>query len=403
MSTVLVVNSGSSSLKYQLIDATTETRIASGLIERIGEPTASLNHRAGAQTYNSTLPIADHEQAFAAMSEAFDATGAPLGDLELTVVGHRVVQGGAEFIAPTLIDDRVAARILALAPLAPLHNPGQHAGIQAARALFPNTPHVAVFDTAFHQSMPQDAYSYAIDAEISEKYSVRRYGFHGTSHQFVSQAAADFLKRPLADLNQIVLHLGNGASVCAVKGGKSVNTSMGMTPLEGLVMGSRSGDLDPSIIFYLNRVAGFSVDEIDNILNKRSGLLGMTGDADMRDVTRRAAAGDEAANLALNVYARRVRKYIGAYMLDLGRLDTLVFTAGVGENASLPRELICAGLENFGLKLDPELNAAPNTGARRISAADSQVEILVIPTDEELAIARQAFTLAGSSVSLENL
>lgn len=417
MTTILVLNSGSSSLKYQLISlsvtdvatsmsagtskhtgtntmtdrgAITGTRLARGLIERIGTPEANISHTAGDKTHSETAPVLDFADAFRLMERACNATGLFFNKLKLAAVGHRVVQGGSKFVAPTVIDDKVLATIDELSSLAPLHNPGALAAIRAARDIFP-VPHIAVFDTAFHQSLPETAYTYAIDSSLSREYHIRRYGFHGTSHQFVSRAAAEFLQAPLAELNQIVLHLGNGASACAVKGGKSVNTSMGLTPLEGLVMGSRAGDIDPSLIFYLHRVAGLSLAEIDTLLNKNSGLLGLCGSGDMRDVVLRASAGDSAAQLALEVYAARVRHYVGAYVTDLGRLDALVFTAGVGENSAPARQAICRGLEVLGVELDAELNNLPNTGARVISSAASQVKVLVVPTDEELEIARLVY------------
>jgi acetate kinase len=267
-------------------------------------------------------------------------------------------------------------------------------GIRAARAALPDLPHVAVFDTAFHQTLPPDAYTYAIDAEVAEKYQVRRYGFHGTSHQYVSEQAAVFLGRPLESLKTIVLHLGNGASVTAVDGGRSVDTSMGLTPLEGLVMGTRSGDIDPGIIFHLSRVAGMSIDEIDKLLNRRSGLLGLTGTGDMRDVQEAAALGDEAALAALAVWRHRIRHYIGAYLATLGGLDALVFTAGIGENNALLRRRALAGLEFLGIEIDDDRNELQSKVARRISPDGASVAVLVIPTNEELEIARQAAAFA---------
>lgn len=389
MATILVINSGSSSLKYQLIRLTADSgeRLAKGLIERIGESAANISHSGGDNNYQKSVAIADFSAAMREMEQAFAATGMPLAELNLTAVGHRVVQGGSRFTEPTVITPEVVQEITALSPLAPLHNPGHVAAITAALEIF-KVPHIAVFDTAFHQTMPAAAYTYAIAADVAEEQQIRRYGFHGTSHQYVSRAAAEFLQRPLSDLRQIILHLGNGASACAVAGGVSINTSMGLTPLEGLVMGTRSGDVDPSIIFYLQRQAGMSAEAVDELLNKRSGVFGISGSADMRDVTERAAAGDAAAELALQIYAKRVRHYIGAYTIDLGGLDTLVFTAGVGENNAPARAAICAGLEPFGIVLDPELNALPNTGPRIISTAASRVQILVVPTNEELEIAR---------------
>lgn len=395
MSLILVVNSGSSSIKYQLIDAHTERREASGLIERIGESMGRVVHRAGSVSTESEMPIRDHRAAFAAMVDACAAAGQPLSELGLSAVGHRIVQGGSEFVDPTLITDAVAARILELAELAPLHNPGHHQAIVAARAAFPQVPHVAVFDTAFHQTMPPEAYTYAIDTEIAAAHGIRRYGFHGTSHQVVAQRAADFLGEPIHSLKQIVLHLGNGASVCAIDGGRSVATSMGLTPLEGLVMGTRSGDLDPGVLLHLLRT-GYSVDQLDELLNKRSGLVGLAGSNDMRDVRAAADAGSARARLALDVYARRIRHYVGAYLVELGAADALVFTAGVGENHAPLRSEVCVGLEWLGIEIDAARNASLESGSRRISTDSSRVQVLVVPTDEEAEIARQSWQLVSS-------
>jgi acetate kinase len=281
------------------------------------------------------------------------------------------------------------AQISALSPLAPLHNPGAVAGIEAARAQL-DVPHVAVFDTAFHQTLSPAAYTYAIDAGLAERHRVRRYGFHGTSHKYVSETAAAFLGRPLRELRQIVLHLGNGASACAIDGGRSVDTSMGMTPLEGLVMGTRSGDLDPAVLIHLARRAHLSTDDLDELLNRRSGLLGLTGRGDMRDVREAAEGGDEAARLALDVTVHRLKHYIGAYTAALGGLDVLTFTAGVGENSVPLRAEVLTGLEVFGIRLDPERNAGSSREARVISTDDSAVTVLVVPTNEELEISRQS-------------
>ncbi|TIH28922.1 acetate/propionate family kinase [Subtercola vilae] len=396
---VLVLNSGSSSLKYQLIDISTERVLANGLVERIGETAASLKHTvagaAGAdEDHRSEHPVADMGEAFSAMIAAFDAFGPSLRENAPVVVGHRVVHGGKRFFGPTVVTDLVKINIEDLADLAPLHNPANLAGIEAAQKVFADVPHVAVFDTAFHSTLPAAAYTYAIDAELAEKNRVRRYGFHGTSHKYVSEQTAEFLGRPLAELKTIVLHLGNGASACAVDGGRSVETSMGMTPLEGLVMGTRSGDLDPAVLIYLNRKLGLSFAELDAELNRKSGLLGLSGRGDMRDVVDAAAAGDEPARLALDVYAHRVKQYVGAYIAQLGGADAIVFTAGVGENSAPVRALALAGLEALGIRLDPARNTASRErGARRISSDDSAVEVLVVPTNEELEIARQSLSV----------
>lgn len=407
MPTVLVVNSGSSSFKYQLIDVETERTLASGLVERIGDAMGAAEHRAftvgeaatAAGATEDTPPIEerwlieraipDHTAGFRVMLDAFAEHGPSLEESAPIAVGHRVVHGGKRFFEPTIVTDLVKINIEDISELAPLHNPANLQGITAAQAAFPDVPHVAVFDTAFHQTIPAAAYTYAIDAELAAKHRVRRYGFHGTSHKFVSEAAAAYLDRPLGELKQIVFHLGNGASACAIDGGRSVDTSMGMTPLEGLVMGTRSGDIDPAVLFHLHRKAGLGFDELDTLLNRRSGLLGLSGTGDMRDVTDAAAEGDEAAQLALDVTIHRLRHYLGAYLAVLGGLDVVVFTAGVGENAPLIRAGAVQGLEGLGIILDEERNATRAPGIRVISTDDSPVTVLVVPTNEELEIARQ--------------
>jgi acetate kinase len=372
MSSVFVVNSGSSSLKYQLIDLKTGASRLSGLIERIGEPDSF---------------IADH-------SEGMNVVLAKLGDVDdLVAVGHRVVHGGSEFDGPTLITAEVEREIDALSRLAPLHNPANLLGIRAAKKALPQGPHVAVFDTAFHQSMAPAAYTYAIDKDIAREYKVRRYGFHGTSHKYVSEQAAVMLGKPLGAVRSIILHLGNGASITAVDGGKSVDTSMGLTPLQGLVMGTRSGDIDPAVLVHLNRAAGMSISELDVLLNKQSGLLGLTGMGDMRDVQDAAINGNEEAELALQVWRHRIRHYIGAYFAQLGGLDALVFTAGIGENNALLRRRALAGLEHLGIEIDNDRNELSSRAARVISPAGARVTVMVIPTNEELEIARQVESL----------
>lgn len=370
---VFVVNSGSSSIKYQLIDVETEGVVLAGLLERIGTVGGD---------------AADHE---AGMRLVLERLGADASSIR--AVGHRVVHGGSRFTAPTHVDDEVEAEIAALVPLAPLHNPANLAGIRAARSALPDVPHVAVFDTAFHQSMPPAAYTYAIDQSVAAEHGIRRYGFHGTSHQFVAERAAALLDRPLETLKLIVLHLGNGASASAIDGGHSIDTSMGLTPLAGLVMGTRSGDIDPGVLLHLLR-AGLSAAEVDELLNQRSGLLGIAASADMRDVMAAADVGDVDALLALDVWAHRIRHYVGAYLAHLGGLDALVFTAGVGENAPALRARALAGLEHLGLTIDAARNDSPARDARVISPEGSPVAVLVVPTNEELAIARAAAALA---------
>lgn len=396
MTDVLVVNSGSSSLKYQLVDVEQGTALATGLVERIGHPEGRATHTdAAGDEFRDELAIPDHDAAFAWMLDAFEAHGPALDANAPVAVGHRVVQGGARFFEPTVITELVKINIDELSVLAPLHNPANLAGIVAAERAFPDVPHVAVFDTAFHQTMPPAAYTYAIDRDVAEKHRVRRYGFHGTSHRYVSRAAASFLGRPVEELKLIVLHLGNGASACAVDGGISVETSMGMTPLEGLVMGTRSGDLDPAVLLHLQRRAGLDVDGVDDLLNKRSGILGLGGHGDMRDLVAAAESGDARAELALEVYAHRIRSYVGAYAAQLGRVDAIVFTAGVGENAAEVRRRSLAGLEGFGVEVDAARNAARGREARRISTDDSRTQVLVVPTNEELEIARQTLDVVA--------
>ncbi|MET8974237.1 acetate kinase [Streptomyces sp. NPDC004539] len=394
-SRVLVLNSGSSSVKYQLLDMADDARLATGLVERIGEETSRLKHTdlTSDVTRERTGPIADHEAALKSIAEELAADGLGLDSPELAAIGHRVVHGGQTFTRPTVIDDAVLAEIERLIPVAPLHNPANLTGIRTARALRPDLPQVAVFDTAFHTTMPESAARYAIDVATADEYRVRRYGFHGTSHAYVSRATAELLGKAPEEVNVIVLHLGNGASASAVRAGRCVDTSMGLTPLEGLVMGTRSGDLDPAVIFHLARVGGMSTDDIDTLLNKRSGLVGLCGDNDMREIRRRIDEGDEAAELAFEIYVHRLRKYIGAYYAVLGKVDAVAFTAGVGENAAEVRAAACADLEGLGLAVDPARNAVRGDGARLISPEGSRVAVAVVPTDEEREIATQTYAL----------
>jgi acetate kinase len=375
---VLVINSGSSSLKFQLLEPASGIARASGIVERIGEASSA---------------VADHE---AALRRAFDEladAGIELKTVGLTAVGHRVVHGGRQFHRPTLLDDAVVAELEGLSELAPLHNPPSVKGIEVARKLLPDVPHVAVFDTAFFYDLPQEAATYAIERGLAERWQIRRYGFHGTSHRYVSEQAAAFLDRPLNSLNQIVLHLGNGASASAIAGGRPVDTSMGLTPLEGLVMGTRSGDIDPSVVSYLWRRAEMGVAEIESTLNQRSGVLGLAGERDFRRLHQMIESGDSAAQLAYDVFIHRLRKYIGAYLAVLGHTDVVSFTAGIGENDALVRRDALAGMGELGLMLDEDRNLAPEKSARRISGDDSPIAVLVVPTNEELAIARDCVRL----------
>ncbi|MET0735706.1 MAG: acetate kinase [Microbacterium sp.] len=406
MSVVLVVNSGSSSFKYQLIDMDAETTLASGLVERIGEPVGRASHTvfsAPADGPAATMldatsvreqSIPDHTAGFQVMLDAFTADGPSLADRPPVAVGHRVVHGGARFFEPTVITPEVEADIEELSVLAPLHNPANLEGIVAAEKAFPDIPHIAVFDTAFHQTLAPEVYTYAIDAELAAEHRIRRYGFHGTSHKFVSEAAAAFLGRPIEDLKQIVFHLGNGASVTAIDGGRSVETSMGFTPLEGLVMGTRSGDIDPAVLLHLARRAGYTIDQLDELLNRRSGMQGLAGMSDLRDLRAAIQAGDEQALLAYEVYVHRLRAYAGAYLAQLGGADVISFTAGVGENAPFVRSHALDTLGFAGIQIDQDRNLARGRGIRIISTDESRVTVLVVPTDEELEIARQTLVAA---------
>jgi acetate kinase len=389
---ILVINSGSSSLKYRLFDTARRSVLAVGIAERIGEGEGILHRQwrgaeGGMEQSEHPVALRDHRAALTAIVAALQASGAADDLRQMAAIGHRVVHGGEVFRAPTLIDDQVVAAIRNLIPLAPLHNPSNLMGIELCREMFAGTPQVAVFDTAFHQTMPPRAYHYALPQEMYTQHHVRRYGFHGSSHAFVAKRAAQYLGRPLESLKLITLHLGNGASAAAVEHGRSIDTSMGMTPLEGLVMGTRSGDIDPALVFYLGRLSGKDPVALEHMLNEESGLIGLCGANDMREVLRRGAAGDERARLALDVYCYRIKKYIGAYYAALGGADALVFTAGVGENAAAVRGMACAGLESLGIRLDPRKNAAVIGEVGEIHAADAAVKILVIRTDEELEIA----------------
>ena len=388
---VLVINSGSSSIKYQLVDPESGAAIASGLVERIGESSGHIEHSYGDVTKELSDLVPDHGVGLERVLDLFEEVGPSLTDGTIAAVGHRVVQGGKYFDGPALIDDSVEDRIDKLSPLGPLHNPAHLAGIRVARKLLPSVPHVAVFDTAFFQQLPDEAATYALDRQVAEKYEIRRYGAHGTSHHYVSGQASKLLGRD--DLKQIVLHLGNGASASAVVNGRAVETSMGLTPLEGLVMGGRTGDIDPAVVFHLARNSDLSIDEIDNLFNRQSGLKGLTGQNDMREVWNLADAGDANAREALDVYEHRLVKYIGAYAATMGGLDAITFTAGAGENDSRLRAEVAERLAYFGVEINDEKNSVRSKEARDISTPNSAVRILVIPTNEELAIARQSMTL----------
>lgn len=392
---IFVINAGSSSIKYQLFNMETQTVLASGLVERIGEASGRIKYenllRAQPPVVKELVIPTHHEGLNEVIQLLLDPEkGVITSPEEITAVGHRVVHGGEAFKEPTLITDEVIAVVEALIPLAPLHNPANLVGIRVARALFPHAPQVAVFDTAFHQTMPAYAYRYALPEALYTKNNVRVYGFHGTSHLHVSKVAAEYLGKAREHTNLITAHLGNGASITAIANGQSVDTSMGFSPLPGLIMGTRSGDIDPAIIFYLAQNLGMSIPEIDQMLNKKSGLIGVCGNNDLRDIEKRAGEADPIATLALDMYTYRIKKYIGMYTAVLGPVDALVFTAGVGENSPIVRGQVCNGLDNVGYTLDPAKNAAGKNGkVTEIQAPHSRAKILIIPTNEELEIAQQ--------------
>lgn len=391
---VLVLNAGSSSLKFQVVDPTSGDALAKGLIERVGQSQSTYSVTVDGEDREGTAAVPNQHAALELMRTSLAERGVDLAASGLVAVGHRVVHGGRALTQPTVVDEKVLAEIDRVATLAPLHNPANADGIRSATKAFPELPQVAIFDTAFFADLPEAAATYAIDREIAEKHDVRRYGFHGTSHQYVSQEVARFLGRD--ELAQIVLHLGNGASASAVKDGHAVDTSMGLTPLEGLVMGTRGGDIDPGVLFHLHRVSGMNVNELDAMLNKKSGILGVSGIADFRDLATAVEKGDAKARLALEIYLHRLRKYVGAYLAVLGGADAITFTAGVGENSPDVRAETLKGLERLGIRVDDERNRAKSRDARVISADDSEVTVLVVPTNEELAIARQSLTAITS-------
>ncbi len=390
---VLVLNAGSSSLKYQLLDMAdrperSDRAVASGLVERVGEDQGRVTHRTpGAEPLVEEGRIADHGEALDRALAALERSGG-LAEPP-SAIGHRVVHGGPRYGGPVLLDDEAVETIRDLVPLAPLHNPANLAGIEVARRRYPDVPQVAVFDTAFHLTMPPHAWRYALPRDLADRHRVRRYGFHGTSHAYVARRAAQHLGRPAEELNLVTLHLGNGCSAAAVEGGRCVDTSMGLTPLGGLVMGTRSGDLDPGVVFHLNRVAGLDFAEIDTLLNRESGLKGLAGSNDLREVHRLADGGSADAAEALDVFCYRIRCTVGAYAAALGRVDGLVFTAGIGENDADVRSRVCAGLGVLGVRLDEGRNGVRSGEVRTVSAEDSAVAVLVVPTNEELEIAEQ--------------
>ncbi len=393
---ILIINSGSSSIKFQLLSMEDESVLATGLVERIGESDSLVTCTVKPKTQDESvieqcLRIGDHRTGMRNIVELLSDSGHGIvkDSSDIEGIGHRVVHGGEDFHQPRLVDDEVVAAIRSNIPLAPLHNPANLDGILIARELFPDTPQVAVFDTAYHQTIPDRAHIYALPYELYEKHRIRRYGFHGTSHKFVATECAKLIDKPLDECNLITVHLGNGCSMTAIESGKSIDTTLGMTPLEGLVMGTRSGDIDPAIPAFLCRNNNMDIEQVDHLLNKESGLKGICGMNDMRDIHQAAADGDKRAVLALDVQTYRNRKYIGAYMAVLGRVDALVFTAGIGENDPLVRERSLNGLQCFGIEVDRDLNQRRMKRPFLISAQHSRVQVWVIPTNEELAIARE--------------
>ncbi len=393
---ILVLNCGSSSVKYELFEGSDLSVLASGLVEKIGEETSLIRHRrvsggGNSIEMNKETLIPDHDKALESVLEILtdEKHGSIAHRGEVKAVGHRVVHGGETFHSTTIIDEAVLAAIKENVHLAPLHNPPNLKGIEVARAIFPQAVQVAVFDTAFHHTISEKAYMYAIPYELYEKHGIRRYGFHGTSHSFVAEKAAEYLEKPLNELKLITIHLGNGASMAAIKHGKCIDTSMGMTPLEGLVMGTRSGDIDPALPFYIAEQLSMSFPEIDRLLNKKSGLKGLCGTNDMRKVVEMCGKGDRKAVLALKVYCYRIKKYLGAYIAVLGGLDAIIFTAGIGENSADVRSGVCRGLEHLGIFLDDDRNRDSSQRLREISAKKSRVKVLVVPTNEELKIATE--------------
>jgi acetate kinase len=399
---VMVLNAGSSSIKYQMFDMKDGSVLASGLLEQIGEEASRLKYKwlaGNGETRDSVEEghVADHRAGLKLILDLILKLGVIQDLNELSGIGHRVVHGGEAFWKPTLIVDTVVAAIQEMTPLAPLHNPANLMGIEVSRQLCPTVPQVAVFDTAFHQTMPPHAYHYALPYNYYKNLKIRRYGFHGTSHRYIAKQAAGYLGKPLDQCNLITVHLGNGASIAAIRAGESVDTTMGMTPLEGLVMGTRCGDLDPAIPFYVARSTGTSFDEIEKVLNKESGLKGICGHNDMREVERLSAGGDPSAKLALDIFCYRIKKYIGAYYAALGRLDSIIFTGGIGENSVFVRKQSCSNLEGLGIAIDDVKNNVRATTITEISAPSSKVKMLIVPTNEELEIAQQTVECLTSS------
>ena len=405
---ILVINAGSSSIKFRLVNRQNLSFVANGILDRIGTKKSQLSYclykeQVVIDKVEKLVLINDAAEGFKVLLDLLQNRVFINQSMELVTIGHRVVHGGEKFIQSVLISEAVIDAIRENIPLAPEHNPANLKGIEIFRKAFPSTPQVAVFDTAFHQTMPAKAYRYPLAEVLYTEHKIRRYGFHGTSHHYVAHCATQAFDTPLSQLNFITLHLGNGVSATAIQGGRSIDTSMGMTPLEGLMMGTRSGNIDPGIIFYLARNTKLDVDEIETLLNKQSGLLGVCGTNDMREIQQRADQGDKQARLAFEMYCYRIKKYIGAYFAILGRLDGLVFTAGVGENSSAVRLQVCQGLESLGIYIDSEKNNTVIKSTTEIQLKTSPVKIFVIPTDEENEIARQALICIESKSDLKKL
>jgi len=394
---ILVVNAGSSSIKYQLIDMNTELPLSSGIVERIGLKEGSIKHKfvvdGVEKKITETFPIPDHAVGLKRVAELLvdKDVGVIADPSEIKAVGHRLVHGGEAFTKTVVVTEEVKTKMKELFPLAPLHNPANLVGVEVAEKVFPNAIQVGVFDTAFHQTMPAVAYRYAVPEKMYTEYGIRKYGFHGTSHKFVSEKAIKYIGK--SDAKIITIHLGNGASMAAVEGGVCIDTSMGIGPLNGLIMGTRSGTIDPSIIFYLVEQKGYSIEDVNRILNKESGMQGLTGDTDMRDIEIRYKNGDEAAVLAYEMYAYRIKHFIGSYTAALNGLHAIVFTAGIGENDAIARSLVCKNMDYLGIQLDEEKNVVRSKNTREINTADSKTKVLVIPTNEELEIAKQSYEL----------